>query len=165
MINAILAMLTVWTLPNGDPVYGKACRRQQGGCEEHIAWAVQTIDYYSTLNRLGPELAAAVAFHETRYSVTATSSIGAWGILQLHPKSKWGRSVAKACRALRVPRTHRLCQELVIAEGVALLARCVDKCGSVPEALGLYSSGKCVSNGYARQVLRVKKELEGEDND
>lgn len=160
MTAAILALLTVWQAPSG-PVYGKACRAQHGGCEAHIRWAVQVIDHYSTLNRLPTSLTLAVAYHETRLSAHAVSRIGAWGIMQLHPKSRWGRQVARSCRNLQVDRAHRLCQELVIAEGAALLARSIKRCGSVRTGLGMYSAGKCVVNRYAPEVLRRKKIIEG----
>lgn len=152
---------------SGEPVYVAWCRNAPYGCEQTIKTHVSQIWNISRANEIDPYIVTAQAWHESRFSAFAESEVGARGILQLHPRSRHGRSVRfvrdrryrdQVCR-------HRLghCQKNVVFAAVELLSRSIERCGDLIGGLSMYASGSCErAPNYSRFVLNIRDSLVSE---
>lgn len=146
-----LERLTIWRNPHtGEPVYARACRRAPEGCRERIRQLTMWIEIEARRHDLDPVLVASVVWHETRFNPHVRGPVGEFGIMQLHPRSPWGRAARGFCR--RYPDS---CERHRVRIAVEVLANSIRRCGSVSEGLGMYNSGRCQVNRYARRVLAV----------
>jgi hypothetical protein len=51
------------------------------------------------------------------------------------------------------------CQEEVLDVGARLLARTIERCGTVRDGLGAYNRGECGETDYARNVMLERQRL------
>lgn len=169
-VRVILDRLTLkWEdgspiLRNGEPQYVAWCRNTPFGCEETVRYYAALIWNEARLHGLSPWLVFAQTYHESRFNAFAESSVGARGILQLHPRSRHGRSVRfvrdrnyreRVCR-------HRPghCQRNVVRTAVALMERSLNRCGDIDSALRMYASGDCnKATRYSRTVIRFYQDF------
>lgn len=156
MATVITDRLVVWKNPyTQEPTYVAHCRRAREGCEERINRYAGYILASSNRHNVDPWLVAALAWHETRWHPNAVGPVGEFGLIQLHPRSPWGREARKLCR-----HTSKMdCEALTVDIGVRTLAASIKTCGNVAEGLGRYNTGKCVVNKYSKKVRRYKKDF------
>jgi soluble lytic murein transglycosylase-like protein len=111
---------------------------------------VAIIDSESVQAGVDPLLVATMVFHESGFNPQAVSPVGKdFGLMQLRPTGAGGgRS-----------RAQLFDPKLNIHLGVTYLAEKLRKCGTLPRALGAYSSGSCRVNGYARRTVREYTKL------
>lgn len=154
--ESVTNRLVVWRNPyTQEPTYVAHCRRARGGCESRINQYAGYIVESSNRYDVDPHLVAALAWHETRWHPYAEGPVGEFGIIQLHPRSPWGREARKRCRKTSKTR----CEALIVDIGVRTLAASIKTCGNVPEGLGRYNTGKCVVNRYSKKVRAYEKEF------
>ena len=159
IITAVTKRMVVWRNPyTQEPTYVSHCRRARGGCESRINQYAGYILESSNRHGVDPVLVAALAWHETRWHPYAEGPVGEFGIIQLHPKSPWGREARKRCR--RTSKTR--CEALIVDIGVRTLAASIKTCGNVLEGLGRYNTGKCMVNKYSRKVGKYYEEMKGD---
>lgn len=154
MVEVMMQEITIGSTKEGNPVYPKYCLRQRGGCRAMVTRQAKYMVESGEKHDVDPLLVAAVAINETRLNPNAVGAVGERGIMQLHPKYKWGKRANKACR-----HQPRRCTRYVIDSGTRLLSRCQRRCGTVERALGRYNTGTCRENRYSRKVRRIKQRM------
>lgn len=147
---------------NGNRVYVSWCR-EHSDCEQSIRFYVNNTWELALVNDLNPKLVLAQIYHESRFNAFARSSVGARGILQLHPRSPWGRTTKFVSNRQHRERCRNRvghCQRSVLRAGIELLSRSRERCGNDRTALNMYASGSC-ENGvdYSRRVLAYYEEI------
>lgn len=138
---------------DGQPVMVGHCRAAEDGCAKRIA---QYVDWLSTAaERHGVDVwtTAAMAVRESGLNPDSVGRAGEFGVMQLHPKSPWGRVAKARCR------TAPSCTEVVMDVATELVARYQRLCSTRTKALGAYNSGACVDNAYAQRVLKERDRL------
>lgn len=145
---ALLAFLTVWVTPSGEPVYAKHCGPPHK-CEDYVRRFVEDVRYASAWHDVNPWTLAAIAVRETGLNPNRVGRIGERGEFQLNPRNRANRD------ALRY---HRREQALRAAQ---LLSEYTEWCGSETLGLGAYNTGKCVRTRYARRVLQWRSKMSG----
>lgn len=148
--------LTVWSRPDGSPVYVSHCRTAPGGCEARIrALSALLVDAAANQD-LDPYLLAAVALRESGLHPGAVGPAGEAGIVQLHPRGVGAgvRYVSDAdYRAVCAARRPAACQKVVVRTGARHLSDWIASCGSVEAGLGGYNRGRCGTTPYSGRVL------------
>lgn len=161
--EVILKKLTVWKTRSNKRVYAKHCRDAYNGCELRIEAFSYMVDEYSEVYNVDLWLSAAIVWHESRYDPFAVSRVGAAGIYQLHPKSRWAKGIKfihdKQYR-YNCRKEVGNCQQPIVENALKLLNQCFEKCGSVKDGLGMYNTGKCGGNpSYARNIYMIRKQM------
>lgn len=87
---------------------------------------------------------------------SAVGAAGELGLMQLHPRSPWGRRARARCRA-----GDERCDAVVVDEAAGLLAAALARCGAIEAALGAYNTGRCGPSRYSARVLQIRAETEG----
>lgn len=151
--NALYMRLMLRSSTVGEPVMVGHCKAAQDGCEQRIsryaAWFMQA----ARAHAVDPWLLAAMAVRESGLNPNVVGAVGEFGVMQLHPKSPWGRVAKKRCQKAAS------CTEVVIDVAAELVARYMRLCSTETKALGAYNSGACLDNGYAKRVLREREQL------
>lgn len=147
------AIETRLTLPGGG--YVRHCRRAEGGCRARAERLAELFLEAGERYGVDPWLLAAMAAKESGMDSSAVGRVGELGLMQLHPRSPWGR------RALRRVRAGEPADAVVVDEAAALLAAAIARCTEIDAALGAYNSGRCGPNRYAERVLRIRAAMEG----
>ena len=159
MAQIVLQNLTVWTRPDGTPVYHQFCRTLAHGCEQQISTYVDYIFQVSYNQDVNPWFLAAVAWHESRFNPFAESSQGAIGLFQLLARGVWSRGLPfvrnrhyrQQCRS-----ELGSCQYRSIRRAVFWLTYAEEYCGTVRDGLRMYNSGRCDGpRRYPRIVFSI----------
>jgi membrane-bound lytic murein transglycosylase MltF len=110
---------------------------------------------------IDPFLLAAVAVRESGMNPLAAGAAGERGIVQLHPRVTGARVLFVRSESYRHYCEHQpgVCQDEVLEAGARLLARSIDHCGSVRDALGAYNRGECGETDYSRRVMSERQHL------
>jgi hypothetical protein len=111
---------------------------------------------------LDPFLLAAIAMRESTYNPAAIGRAREAGIVQLHPRGEGhdirfvqDRAYRERCLAF-----VDACQEEVVERAAESIARSIERCGSLPRALGRYASGSCDrASSYAEHVFEERDRL------
>jgi hypothetical protein len=145
-----LQFVTVWVNPNsGNPTYVSWCR-SGGDCAETMSWVAKNIEKVAKENQIDPLLLMAFAMTESRLDVHAKSNIGAFGLLQLHPKSKAGREVKRECANLKLEKEE--CDLLALNIAARELKTWIWECPTLLHAAYSWRTGRC----GRRENLRLK---------
>lgn len=150
LARAIEERLTIGVRVDGTRVHIRHCRRAPGGCEARSRRLAELFVGAGARHGVDPFLLAAIALKESGLDSRAVGAAGELGLMQLHPRSPWGRRARARCAAAAAE-----CDAIVVDEAAALLARALADCGELGEALGMYNSGGCGANRYAERVLRI----------
>ncbi len=75
------------------PVFVRHCRDAQAGCPARLEAFSHYFEEAGIRYNIDPWLLAAMAFRESSLNPFATGALGERGLLQMHPKSPWGRTV------------------------------------------------------------------------
>lgn len=137
----------------GQPVMVGHCRAARDGCQARIAQYVDWLCSAAEKHRVDVWTTAAMAVRESGLNPDSVGAAGEFGVMQLHPKSPWGRVAKARCR------TADSCTEVVMDVATELVARYQRLCSTRPKALGAYNSGACVDNAYAQRVLKERDRL------
>lgn len=162
LVRALERRLTVWTRPDGTPVFARSCRNGPVDCRERIAVLAGLIQEAAERHDLDPWLFAALAVRESGLNPAAIGRRGEAGIVQLHP-----RGVGREVRYVQDASYREACQERVDAcqrpvldEGARALSGAIRDCGGVISGLGKYASGRCVPGAsYVRGVIDERDRL------
>lgn len=146
------------------PVFVRHCRDATSGCAARLEAFSGYFAEAGVRYNVDPWLLAAMAFRESSLNPFATGALGERGLLQIHPKSPWGRQVRFVKDSdfrQRCLRQTGACQRELIQRATDLLARSLRLCdGDLVAALGSYNTGRCGGNpDYARKVLETRNEL------
>jgi hypothetical protein len=138
LIAALLALLTVWTTRDGEAVLIAHVRRAGG--EPYVVELAQTTLEVARAYDLDPYLLLALAHEESglsRYAVQPETQ--AWGLYQLHPRSRWHRRARAACDA-----SPSKCVRAQIEQGAVAFRYALDAC-QLSEIHGVFfhRSGRC----------------------
>lgn len=162
------AMQATLALHHGDsgsgPKFVRHCRDATSGCAARLEAFSGYFAEAGVRYNVDPWLLAAMAFRESSLNPFATGALGERGLLQIHPKSPWGRQVRFVKDSdfrQRCLRQTGACQRELIQRATDLLARSLRLCdGDLVAALGSYNTGRCGGNpDYARKVLETRNEL------
>lgn len=158
MVRVILQNLIIWVRPSDNVrVYAYGCRTLSFGCEEQIRVMVEYIFRESEMQDFNPWLAAAVAWHESRFNPFATTHMETYGIMQFLRRSSWSHGISfvhneryrENCRNILGS-----CQREIVSMAIFWLKRTVTFCESSPRGgLRMYNSGRC--DGPARYTNAV----------
>jgi hypothetical protein len=153
---AIEAELTLGSSAAGARVHVLHCRRAEGGCAARARQLARLFVGAGARHEVDPYLLAAIALKESGLDSRAVGAVGELGLMQLHPRSPWGRRARAECA--RAPAD---CDWIVVDAAAALLAAARRRCEKLPETLGAYNTGRCVANPYSGRVLRLVGVLSG----
>jgi hypothetical protein len=154
LVAAILAVVTITSTPAGVPVYAPHFRDAPGGAQHRAEQLASTFLFAEEVYGVDAYLLAALAFRESSLNADAVGAQGEFSILQLHPKSRWGRAAYTLCRG-----EPSSCERAAVLEAARLLALGVKECGSEARAVGFYRTGHCTENIGAEQVLSVRARM------
>jgi hypothetical protein len=140
--------------PDGTRAYIAHCRLAREGCEERMRRIAALLELKGQQYRVDPWLLAAIMLRESGGNPDARGDVGELGLMQLHPRSPWGREALRECT--RAPRD---CDSIVIDGAARLLGAAIERCGSEADALGLYNTGRCGETSYSRAVLARRDAL------
>jgi hypothetical protein len=152
--------MTIWRTPVRT-IHVRHCRTAAEGCEGRLRTFARMIGDASATHELDPFLLAAVAMRESGLDPSAAGQAGERGIVQLHPRGSGGRVRYVQSEAYRrnCERRPGACQEEVLDVGARLLARSIERCGSVRDGLGAYNRGECGVTDYSRLVMSERQRL------
>lgn len=158
--TALDRRLTVWRGP-ARTIHVLHCRSAAEGCPERLQTFARLIGEAAATHELDPFLLAAVAMRESGFNPDAAGRAGERGIVQLHPRGSGARIRYVRSEAYRrnCQRRPGACQEEVLDVGARLLARSIERCGSVRDGLGAYNRGECGETEYARLVMSERQRL------
>ncbi|MBZ0122208.1 MAG: lytic transglycosylase domain-containing protein [Sandaracinaceae bacterium] len=162
LVRALERRMTVWRSPTGETVqYVGHCRAARGGCARRVTTFANLIGEASGRHQLDPFLLAAVAVRESGLNPLAAGAAGERGIVQLHPRGSGSRArfVRSEAYRQRCSRTEGACQAEILDIGARLLARSIERCGSVRDGLGAYNRGECGATSYTDRVMRERSIL------
>ncbi len=146
-LNLILMLL----LHSGD---GRMPRHCEPSCELYARHLASVVDQAAIEHGVHPYLLVAVGWVESQLNRQATGKVKEFGPWQLHPKSRWGRSVRFFCKV--TPHECLLNHARTVAW---LLVAHKEDCGSLAGALSMYNSGTCrKSLHYAARTIRLWKD-------
>ena len=157
----ILTLLTVYE--GRQTVYAAHLRRHELGA---VARAEQLAGQLLEASRtVGVDLAllTALAEHESAFDHGAESLESALGMLQLNPRSRWGRAWLAECRSGDLTRSR--CEALNVLWGAYALRDALEACeGDAVRAVGFYRAGRCVDGPRGRRTVQhaegVRRELQ-----
>lgn len=153
LLAAALEWLTVWTNPQSGVRVGVSWCRPR--CESLAVQVVDDIELSSLSSGTDPWLLLSLAMAESRLNPRARSSIGAFGLFQLHPRGPLGGLVLKACRRL----DRRECDRLAALEGASLFQVGMLECGGPREAVYFHRTGRCGRGPNSDRVVRNAERL------
>jgi hypothetical protein len=151
LVAAILAVVTIASAPDGSAVYAQHFRDAPGGPEQRAEELAQAFLFAQEVYSVDAYLLAALAFSESSFNPGAVGKVGEFSILQLHPRSRWGRAARLRCRG-----EESLCERAAVLEAARLLALGEKQCGAETRAIGFYRTGRCTAGSGAERVLRVR---------
>ncbi len=158
--RALDRRMTVWRTER-RLVYVRHCRTARGGCPSRVNAFARMIGDASKEHTIDPFLLAAVAVRESGMNPLAAGAIGERGIVQLHPRGAGARIRFVQSEAYRryCERQPGVCQDEVLEAGARLLARSINRCGTVRDALGAYNRGECGETDYSNRVMSERQHL------
>ena len=152
LVAAILAVVTIASTPDGTPVYAAHFRDAAGGAEHRAEELASTFFFAEQVYGIDAYLLAALAFRESSLNAAAVGAQGEFSILQLHPRSRWGRAAHTLCQGSS-------CERIAVLEAARLLALGMKECGGEAVAVGFYRTGRCTSGPGAERVLAVRARM------
>ncbi len=160
LARALDRRMTVWRTDT-RVVYVQHCRAARGGCPERVATFSRLIGNASLHHTIDPFLLAAVAVRESGMNPLAAGPAGERGIVQLHPRGPGAGIRFVRSESYRQYCEHQsgVCQDEVLEAGARLLARSIERCGSVRDGLGAYNRGECGETDYSRRVMSERQHL------
>jgi hypothetical protein len=154
LVAAILAVVTIASAPDGSAVYAQHFRDAPGGPEQRAEVLASTFLFAQHVYGVDAYLLAALAFSESSFNPGAVGKVGEFSILQLHPRSRWGRAARLLCRG-----EESLCERAAVLEAARLLALGEKQCGAETSAIGFYRTGHCIAGSGAERVLSVRGQM------
>jgi len=148
---------------SGRPIPAYHCRHAPGGCDQRLSAFAQYLLDAAERFEVDPWLMAAMALKESGLNPYALGSLGERGILQINPGRRDAREVRfiqdewyrKRCR-----KQPGACQREVVEHAAGVLARSLERCPDLVDALGAYNTGRCGGSvDYAERVLIERGEL------
>jgi len=154
LVAAILAVVTIASTPAGTPIYVPHFRDAAGGAEHRAEELAATFLFAEEVYGVDAYLLAALAFRESSLNADAIGAQGEFSILQLHPRSRWGRAAITLCKGEQAS-----CERVAVLEAARLLALGVKECGSEARAIGFYRTGHCTEGVGADRVLNLRARM------
>lgn len=155
LLAIALSFVTVWTNPNsGKPTYISWCRNT-GDCETTIKRVVHNVHFISNELDVDEVAIMSLVMTESRLNPKAKSSIGAFGLLQLHPRSKAGLAAKHACRG----KTKIECEISNLRFAIAEFKRVHAECKTYPRTFYAWRTGKCGRGPYSNQTYQLYRKL------
>ena len=151
LVAAILAVVTIAFTPTGTPIYSPHFRDAPGGAEHRAEELASSFIFAEEVYGVDAYLLAALAFRESSLNADAIGTQGEFSILQLHPRSRWGRAAHTLCKGAEAS-----CERTAVLEAARLLALGVKECGSEARAVGFYRTGHCTEGVGAEPVLSLR---------
>jgi len=149
-------MVASMEIPSSPGRYWKSCQNAPGGCVARLRAFADMFVTAAETHAVDPWTLAAMAYVESRYNPAAKGSVGELGILQL--SKHWQKRIPffknEKVRARCLKQTDA-CQSLVVSEAARILARSIDRCGSVAHGLTRYNTGSC--GGFSRYQGEVMR--------
>ena len=160
LARALDERMTVWNGPRRR-VYVRHCRRARTGCRARLVAFSRIIVEAAQRHSVDPFLLTAMALRESGLNPFAEGGVGERGIVQLHPRGVGSRVrfVQSEGYRRRCERDPGACQEEVLDVGASLIARSIERCGTVEAGLGCYNTGVCQSTPYGQRVLEERDNL------
>ena len=143
-------MLQSFCGPNAAPHF----RNAPGGAEHRAEELASTFLFAEEVYGIDAYLLAALAFRESSLDANAVGAQGEFSIVQLHPRSRWGRAAKVLCKG-----EESSCERTAVLEAARLLALGVKACGSEARAIGFYRTGHCTEGIGADRVLSLRDRL------
>lgn len=161
LARALDARLTVWKRPDGNVIHVSHCRRSKQGCRARLVTFARWIVEVSEEHGIDPFLLGAMAMRESGLDPFAAGAAGERGLVQLHPRGVGAGVRFVKSEAYRRYCSHKpgACQREVLEAGARLISKSIEHCGAVESGLGMYNSGACGENAYARRVLAEREKL------
>lgn len=161
---ALLRKLTYpSSLRSGTPYQVSHCRRAPEGCERRVDLFAGYFRSAGEAYGIDPWLLAGMAVRESGLNPFAQGAGGEGGVLQIHPRTRTGRSMrwhTDPTYRKRCEREAGACQGPVVHAAASMLRKAIDRCGSIEAGLAGYNMGRCVPESrYARRALRARDEL------
>lgn len=155
---AILDALTLgYRQRDGAPIYSYHCREAVGGCPAQARRMTQLFESSGRRHGVDPWLLAAIALRESGGNPNAIGARGELGLMQLHPRGRFGQIAARICDT-----TPRACAAAIIDGAAQLLASAIRRCGDEAHGLSAYNSGNCDTRlVYAERVFARRDRLRG----
>jgi hypothetical protein len=155
LVQALIALLTVWITPDGKHVLVAHARRAGG--QDYVTELARGTLEAAEAHEIDPYLLVALAHEESglsRYAVQRNTR--AWGLYQLHPRSRWYRHARKAC-----DKSPSQCVRAQLEHGARAFRYALDAC-RLSEIHGVFfhRSGRCaVERARDRRVLVLRDRL------
>jgi hypothetical protein len=150
LAKAILLMVTVWITPSGDHIYAPHFRSAPEGPQNRALDLAADFTFAEKVTGVDRYLLAALAFRESAFDANAIGEQNEFTIMQLHPRSKVGRSTAEFCK-LGIQ-----CERVAVLAAAQILAIGIKQCGNEASTLGFYRTGHCIAGPGAKRVLEVR---------
>lgn len=159
--RAILSELELPAVrPDGTHWYVASCRRAHGGCPARARRMARLFVHSGGRWGVNPWTLAAIAMHESGGNPDVVGRHGELGVMQLHPRNRYGRIAARVCA--EVPRA---CAAAIIDGGAQLLASAIRRCGDERGGLSMYNSGSCDRRlVYADRIVARRERMRGGDS-
>jgi len=165
LLAIALCYVTVWTNPKTDEAtYIQWCRNT-GNCVENLTWVTENVEEVALRHGLDPLWVMAMVMTESQLNVRAKSKIGAFGLLQLHPRSKAGREAKRLCRK----KTRRECDLISLEIAARELKVWTDGCPTLTHTAYSWRTGHCglkpkerftVAWSYSKKTVALYHELQ-----
>lgn len=154
LIVALIHVVTVWWGPT--PALARHVRELGG--ETYLQAIGGTMQREADARGFDSLLLGMVAFSESSLNPDALGAAGETGLLQLNPRSKWGRAAAAECKRT----TRRECLTTVsIRWGAAALQHGLRLCGTEAAAVSWFKSGneECLEGPKGRAVVAMRDRM------
>lgn len=158
LVAALISLLTVWTTREGQVVLVAHARRAGG--EAYVAELARGTLEVAAAHDIDPYLLVALAHEESglsRYAVQPETK--AWGLYQLHPRSRWYRHARAEC-----DQSPSRCVRAQLEHGGHAVRYALEAC-RLSEIHGVFfhRSGRCAGERPRdRRVLALRDRLKGD---
>jgi len=159
MSNLVAIILSLLTIHEAEriTVYAKHLRNHPLGPIARSEQLAKHLSAASLLSGIRVELLTALAFHESALNHNAVSPSSARGLLQLNPRSSWGKSWRSECQSYK---SESRCEFLNVLWGAYALRDALFACnGNEVQAIGFYRTGRCINGPRSRSTSRLSSRI------
>lgn len=115
------------------------------------------IENNAKLTNIDPQLMIAIAYHESHFNLKALSdSKKDHGVFQIR--------FGAATRGFKLHKKDLFDPEINTVLATMYMQDQLQLCGTLPKALGAYSSGHCIVNSYSKRILHIYSHLTNPKN-
>ena len=161
-MSTLAHIIMAWLAVHVGPlwiVYAPHIRRAPEARAQELA---DQLEDASRVSGVDVALLTALAAKESAFNHDAVSSVGARGMMQLLPASRYGRAWLRDCRL-----APDACEQSNARWGAYAMRDALRECGPILKATGWYRAGRCVAGPRGREVVRlaasIRRTLEAYD--